>query len=181
MITVYLRPSRPEALAAFVDAVQVPGSSVFHRFIDRQTFVAQYGPSRTTLNTVVAALGRARLVAMAMYDNHLALRVSGTVADIDGFFGLNLQTATTERKRTGIFSTTQPSFPAEIAPYLRGVGGFQPLFTDAPGPVRSVDPVNGPLFLSNITLDPAIWTATGITNAPGVLHPSVSPPAAVAA
>ena len=171
-LTVYLKPSDAAGLAAFVCAAQDPTNPSFHHFITRPVFAQRFAATAATIMTVENVLRSKGFSIDRLLENHLAIRISGTVATIDATFGLTLHQYGSGAS-IGYASTTPPVFPAAIAAFVEGLGGFETIIPSTPGPDASnqINPTGVTLALSGAAFSADFKTATGVNDAPGALTP----------
>ena len=164
--TVYLSPRDPEALDAFVAAVQTPSDRRFHQFLTQGQFVARFAPTDATIAAVEQALTQAGFKIGTLYANHLALEVFAPAGTTETAFGLDLHRFS-RNGRIGTWSTTNPTMPASIRSVVRGVGGFDTLLPRHGGATKSI----GGAALAGEKLGATAAAASGITDPAGQYTP----------
>jgi hypothetical protein len=79
------------ALQALLQAQKDPNSPQYHRFLSRQEFVAQFGPTQADYASVIAFAKAQGFNISRTFDNRLLVNVSGTAAQIGKTFATKLQ------------------------------------------------------------------------------------------
>jgi hypothetical protein len=79
------------ALQALLQAQKDPSSPLYHRFLSRQEFVDQFGPSQADYDKVIAFAKAQGFSITRTYENRLLVNVSGTPAQIGKAFATKLQ------------------------------------------------------------------------------------------
>lgn len=79
------------ALKAFLLAQKDPNSPFYHRFLSRQEFVDQFGPTQADYDSVIAFAKAQGFAVSRTYENRLLVNVSGTPAQIGKTFATKLQ------------------------------------------------------------------------------------------
>ena len=124
---VALRPRDPRALRAFAQAVSMPGSSLYHRYLTPGAFAAEFGPSSASTAAVVRALRGARLRVGTVSANGLIVPVSGTVAEVDAAFHTRLVAYRLGDGRLGWAPSKAPRLPGSVAHAVSAVLGLDDL------------------------------------------------------
>jgi subtilase family serine protease len=157
-LTVALTPSDPAALAQYAQAVNTPGSPVYHHFITVDQFAQSFGAGTQSTDAVRDALSQAGLTVGSRSANGLELPVSGTAAQVESAFATDLQHVTLADGVASYADTTAPTLPQAAAGAVQDVAGLDSLPVAAP---------------AGLTSAPA-----GLTSAPSVTSGSSDPRAA---
>ena len=79
-----------EALIALLNEIYDPRSAQYHQYLTPDEFAEAFGPSPQQYQAVVAFAQAHRLAVTRTHSNRVLLDVTGSVADIQAAFGLNL-------------------------------------------------------------------------------------------
>jgi len=120
-ITLSLR--NQSALDALIAAQNDSHSALYHRYITPQQFASQFGPTQSTVDTVVAYLRSQGLYIKSVSSNHLLIDAAGSVASVNRAFNV---TVTDYRvgNRVVHAPTSEPSVPTALAGMIASVGGL---------------------------------------------------------
>lgn len=122
-LEVSLTPRNKAKLDAFVKAVSDPHSSSYKHYLTVAQYAAEYGATNAQIAQVTAYLKAEGLSVGQVTANHLTLPVSGTAAQVEKAFDVNLGTYTAAGK-SFYANTAAPSLPADIASVVNGVAGL---------------------------------------------------------
>src|SRR3974390_2418515 len=89
-LAIGLRLRNPEALASLLDELYDPASPLYHRYLTPEEFTESFGPTEEDYEAVIAFAEAHNLRVTARYPNRVLLDVSGSVADIERMFQVNL-------------------------------------------------------------------------------------------
>lgn len=126
---VALKPRDPSALARYVRLVSEPGSPIFHRYLRPGQYAEEFGPSRSTVRAVSAALTRAGVRVTGVSANRLLIAFSGSVAHVSAAFGTGFERYRLVSGRSAFSSTGPARLPSSIAPAVQGVLGLNDVLT----------------------------------------------------
>ena len=124
---VALRPRDSAALSAFAQAVSMPGSSLYHRYLTPRTFAADFGPTVASTAVVERALRESRLRVGTVSANGLIVPVTGTVGEVDAAFHTRLVAYRLASGMEGWAPSTAPRLPARMAHAISAVLGLDNL------------------------------------------------------
>ncbi|MGP8163445.1 MAG: protease pro-enzyme activation domain-containing protein [Acidimicrobiales bacterium] len=124
---VALRPRDSAALSAFAQAVSMPGSSLYHRYLTPRTFAADFGPTVASTALVERALRESRLRVGTVSANGLIVPVTGTVGEVDAAFHTRLVAYRLASGMEGWAPSTAPRLPARMADAISAVLGLDNL------------------------------------------------------
>jgi subtilase family serine protease len=136
-LTVALTPSDPAALAQYAQAVNSPGSPLYHQFITVDQFAQRFGAGAQSTDAVREALAQAGLTVGSRSANGLELPVSGTAAQVESAFATDLQHVTLADGAASYTDTTAPSLPQAAAGAVQAVAGLDSLPVAAPAGLTS--------------------------------------------
>jgi subtilase family serine protease len=142
-LTVALTPSDPAALAQYAQAVNTPGSPLYHQFITVDQFAQRFGAGAQSTEAVRDALAEAGLTVGSRSANGLELPVSGTAAQVESAFATDLQRVTLADGAASYADTTAPSLPQAAAGAVQDIAGLDSLPVAAPAGLASGS--SGPL------------------------------------
>jgi subtilase family serine protease len=131
-LTVALTPSDPAALAQYAQAVNTPGSPLYHQFITVDQFAQRFGADAQSTDALRDALAQAGLIVGSRSANGLELPVSGTAAQVESAFATDLQHVTLADGVASYADTTAPSLPQAAAGAVQDVAGLDSLPVAAP-------------------------------------------------
>jgi regulation of enolase protein 1 (concanavalin A-like superfamily) len=115
------RPSeRESALAQFVEDLQNPASSNYHRWITALEFGERFGPAEKDLNTIVQWLESHGFRVNIIYPSGMVIDFSGTAAQVRSTFQTEIHKFIIKGK-THIANTADPQIPAALAPIVSGI------------------------------------------------------------
>jgi subtilase family serine protease len=126
-IEVALQPRNPAALDRYANEVSTPGSPLYHDYIRPGQFAPMFGPTRTTISSVYAALRSRGLTPGAISSDHLSIPVTATAAQIESAFSVRLASFRRPGGGTGFANTTAPKLPAGVAGDVQAVIGLDNL------------------------------------------------------
>ena len=126
-VTVALKLSNPEELAALIEATYTQGSPQYHHFLTPQQFRERFAPSAATLAQVTQHFEAAGLTVTRIASAQL--RLSGSAAAIERAFGVELhEYAVPASDGTPAYRyrapLSAPRLPAQISASLHGVFGL---------------------------------------------------------
>lgn len=156
--TVYLAQPRSAEAAAYAQAVSDPRDPLYRHFLSPAQYRSRFAPSDATAAAVAGFLSGEGLTVTAGPANHLYVRASGTVADIDRAFHTTIETF---RHQGGLITAPSApvSVPAAVAPLIAGVSGLDSgaggVVRQAPPPAAASASCSSYTFQNTATLPPA--------------------------
>ncbi|HXZ82855.1 MAG TPA: IPT/TIG domain-containing protein [Acidimicrobiales bacterium] len=124
---VVLVPRDPVALSAFAQAVSMPRSPLYHRYLAPGKFAEKFGPSKAAIAAVERELRTSRLRVGKVTANGLIVPVTGTVGEIDAAFRTRLVSYRLMGGMEGWAPATVPRLPERIAHSVSAVLGLDNL------------------------------------------------------
>ena len=91
-LAIGLQLQNTDALSNLLQQLYDPTSPNYRQFLTPQQFTAQFGPSQSDYDAVIAYAQASGFTVEATYSNRMMLDVSGTVANIEKAFGVTLLT-----------------------------------------------------------------------------------------
>ena len=133
----------PSGFEGRLAAEYVPGTPLYHQWIDPSVFASEYGPSATTLTSATSYFSNYGLKVTTSPD-HLFLLVRGSADQVAGAFHTSFDEYHSASGRE-FFSHSTPAVLPAIAPWsgVLGLGNETPLLPLA-GPITSNTPIAGP-------------------------------------
>jgi kumamolisin len=139
-VTVALRLSDVDAAESLLASLSTPGNPQYHQFLTAEQFVARFGPSKSDVAKVVAALSKSGLTVTQT--TATTLRATGVPAAIERAFAVSLHSYSVPSRGplagyTYHAPLTRPTVPAEVSSLVAAVVGldsrpaFRPLSTHA--------------------------------------------------
>jgi kumamolisin len=122
-LEVSLSPRNKAALDAFVRAVSDPKSASYKHYLTVSQYAAEYGATDAQVAQVTAYLKGEGLAVGQVTANHLTVPVSGTAAQVEKAFDVNIGTYASAGK-SFYANDAAPSLPASIASVVTGVAGL---------------------------------------------------------
>ena len=123
-----LQPRDPAALAQFATEVSTPGSPLYRHYLAPGQFPSVFGPTRTAVASLEAALRADGLRLGAISADHLSIPVTGTARQIDRAFSTSLRRYELPSRRLVFANTSAPRFPGDVARLVLGVIGLDDLY-----------------------------------------------------
>jgi kumamolisin len=124
-LEVSLTPRNEAGLDAFVKAVADPRSPQYQHYLTVAEFAADYGATPSTVSAVSTYLKSEGLSVGATTANHLTLAVSGTAAQAEKAFGVNIGTYHNAAANRDFYANSAaPTLPTSIASEIDGVAGL---------------------------------------------------------
>jgi subtilase family serine protease len=176
-LAIVLAPNDMNGLRAFLAEQRDPRSPNYRRFLSPQGFGERFGQPEATYGAVANWLASGGF-SVESFPNHLFLGATGTVANAESLFAIQLRNAVDARGRTFHAPSEAPHIPPEIAPLVLALDGLDnhlkihPRLTDSFG-----DQVLGPQDLRRF-YDIVPLLARGITGQTAhlaVLGPQLPP------
>src|SRR5947209_2841457 len=114
-------------LATYLAQVSLPQSALYHHYLTPDTFNALYAPTPTS-EAIVSNFLRAQGFHISnTYANHLLIDVSGTVAQAEQAFQVQMNTYQSVNGRVFFANDRSPSLPASVAPLVTSISGLDSL------------------------------------------------------
>ncbi|GHO89293.1 protease pro-enzyme activation domain-containing protein [Dictyobacter formicarum] len=150
-LAISLNLQNQEALQALLAAQEDPSSPYYHQYLTPQQFTAQFGPTQSTVDSVVSYLRSQNLVVSSVSSNHLIIDASGTVGNAEKAFNVTLYDYN-YHGNTIYAPSTNPSVPAYLASVIQNIGGlsniprihYASMQHKAAGAQHAVGPLIGP-------------------------------------
>lgn len=122
-LTVSLRLRNVSKLKGFLQDVQDPHSSVYHRFLSPSEFAARFGPTQTQVATVVQFLQRHGIAVKNISPNRILIHTDATTEAYEHAFKISINNYRLNGR--SFFSTEDtPKLPASIEGLVRNVVGL---------------------------------------------------------
>ena len=122
-LEISLKPRDQAGLDAFLREVSDPASPQYKHYLTVPQYAAAYGATDAQIAEVAKYLRAQGLSVGAATANHLTLAASGTAAQVEKAFGVQLNTFHTAG-RDVFANTTAPTLPADVASVVSGVAGL---------------------------------------------------------
>lgn len=121
--SIILNVTNPQTLADYAQAVLTPGDPSYHRFLTVGQFRTQYAPSTQQIMKLVNYLKSFGITLDKIYADNLDITVSGTAAEFNAAFAVQLQDFAKNGKP---FHRPDRKFslPADISGLVLGVAGL---------------------------------------------------------
>lgn len=126
-LAIGLSPRDATGLAAYIQQLTLPHSPLYHHYLSPATFNALYAPSVASETTVSTFLQSQGFKITATYPNHLVLDVSGTIAQAEQAFQVQINTYQAANGSRYFANDRAPSLPSELAPLVASVSGLDNL------------------------------------------------------
>ena len=132
----------PQALNALLEQIYSPQSPQYHQYLTPEQFTRQFGPTEQEYQTVLEFARTNRLAIVATHPNRLLADVSGSAADIQRAFHVNLNLYQHPlESRTFFAPDREPSAPSSV-PVLH-VSGLDNYLIPRPAGLRLGPPPSG--------------------------------------
>ena len=121
--SIILNVTNPQALMDYIQATLTPGDPNYHRFLTVGQFRTRYAPSTQQIMKLVQYLKSFGITIDKIYADNLDITVSGTVAEFNAAFAIQLQDHVKNGKR---FHRPAQKFslPSDISGLVLGVAGL---------------------------------------------------------
>jgi subtilase family serine protease len=123
-VTITLEPSDPQALESYATAVSTPGSLDYRDYLSVGEFRARFAPSGARVAAVKSALSADGLTPGAVTANGLAIKTSGSAAQVAEAFSTSFDRVELASGRTAFVNTSAPAVPSPVAATIQGVVGL---------------------------------------------------------
>lgn len=137
-VTVWLQLHNEQQLDQLVQQQNQKGSAKFHKWITQDQFNATFGPTSQELNSVLNYLSAKNLTVLAIAENNMYVKVQGTVAQIQGAFGIQIHNYNFNGQMHRS-NTADPSVNGSAGAHVAAITGmddweFQPMHVSPVGP-----------------------------------------------
>ncbi len=123
-LTVVLRRSDPQRFDRFLAAVQDPRSATYRHFLRPHQLAARFGPSLSAYESVVSWLRSEGFRLVQGSADRLTLTVTGTRAQAERAFKVNISDYRTGSGRRLYANTSDPAVPAALAGRIAAISGL---------------------------------------------------------
>ncbi len=111
------------ALNALLAAQNDPTSALYHQYLTPAQFTAQFGQSQASVDSVVSYLKSQGLKVGSVSSNHLLVDASGTVAQVEKAFSVNIADYSLNGRNV-YAPTNEPSIPDTLSGVVINIGGL---------------------------------------------------------
>ncbi|MGD0393784.1 MAG: protease pro-enzyme activation domain-containing protein [Acidimicrobiales bacterium] len=136
-VDVVLQPRDPAALTSYARAVSTPGSGQYRHYLSEAQFVARFGPTRGTVESVRRALIGSGLHPGAVSSNDLSIPIRATAARLSTAFATGFRRYRVLGGRIAYANTDAPQLPGSVASSIQSVVGLDDLNLAAPAGSQS--------------------------------------------
>ncbi|QBD81374.1 peptidase S53 [Ktedonosporobacter rubrisoli] len=119
-----LRPTNPSALTSYAQDVVHPGSARYHHFLSAAQFTQLFAPSETDYVALSQYFKATGFSVTHTYNHRLLLTVSGTVAQAEQDFHININTYKAPDGHTYYANMEDPSLPEPFAEQVQSISGL---------------------------------------------------------
>jgi subtilase family serine protease len=113
-------PEQEKALEQYLDAIQKPGSLVYHRWLTAQELGERYGVAEPDLNRIIGWLTAHGLIVNFVYPSRMVIDFSGTAGQVGEAFHTQIHALDVKGVKH-IANMSDPRIPAALAPAVAGV------------------------------------------------------------
>ena len=156
-------PQQDHDLSVLLDSQQTPGTSDYHRWLTPDEFGQRFGPAPQDIQAVTTWLGQQGFRVEGVARSGRWIEFSGTSAQVETAFQTQMHRYQVNGE-AHVANSTDISFPAALAPVVRGVASLHNFFT-RPALVR------GPIIQGSSSKSPA-GPATNLTGGIKGIGPS---------
>ena len=144
-VDVVLQPRDPGALSSYAFAVSSPGSPQYRRYLSEAQFVARFGPTQTTVDSVRRALAGVGLHPGPTTINNLSIPIRGSAAQLASAFSTAFRQYRIPGGRIAYANTSAPQMAGSVAPFVQSIVGLDDLSLASPagGPATPGDTAGG--------------------------------------
>jgi kumamolisin len=123
-VTLFMKLRNEAALEHYIKQTVTPGSAHYQQFLTTSQFAQQYGASNDAIARVQAYLQKQGLSSQVL-PSHLAIRTTGTTAQLDALFSTSLHTyVSRESGRHYHKPANAPQLPSALADVVDVVSGL---------------------------------------------------------
>lgn len=119
-----MSPAQQADLTQFLSAVTDPGSPQHHQWLTPAQFAARFGASAADVSTLTVWLGAQGLQVTYTAAARNFVVVSGTVAQVEAAFGVQLDQFQLANGASGFANTADPVLPVNIATLIANIRGL---------------------------------------------------------
>lgn len=123
-LAIGLNLRNPEGLATYLQEIASPQSTLYHHYLTPSTFATLYGPLPQSEVAVSSFLRSQGFKITATYPNHLLIDATGTVAQAESAFAVQINNYLSPDGRQFYANASDPSLPSDIAPLVASVTGL---------------------------------------------------------
>ena len=145
-------PEQEAALERYLDEVQDPTSTNFHKWLTAEQFGQQFGVAQQDLDTITRWLGSHGFSVNVVYPNRMVIDFSGTAGQVRDAFHTEIHNLEVRGERH-IANMRDPQIPAALAPAVVGIVSLHDFKPRPQHEMRKAganytfsDPVNGPTY-----------------------------------
>ncbi len=122
-VSIVLQLRNQDALTSFISETVDPTSPRYHQFLSVQDFASRYAPSDAEINRVKADLGKQGIQVTEVYQNHLVLRATGSMAQFNQYFATEVHNYS-ENGRNYIRPNHALTVPSSVSDVVLAVTGL---------------------------------------------------------
>lgn len=111
------------ALTTLIAAQNDPNSTSYHQYLTPKQFIATFGPTQATVDSVVSYLKGQGLKVKSVAPNNLLIDVSGSVATVEQAFGVTLNDYVIDG-RAVYAPASDPTVPDALSTAILNIGGL---------------------------------------------------------
>ncbi len=123
-LAIGLKLSNASELASYLQQIASPSSPLYRHYLTPASFAAMFGPSQQTESSVIGYLRSQGFTITATYPNRLLIDATGTVAQAEQAFGVQINTYRSPTGQLFFANATAPSLPATLASLIASVSGL---------------------------------------------------------
>ena len=123
-VTLVLGLHHQDALEQYIYSTVTPGNPSYHRFLTTAQFADRYGATADEISRVKSFLQQQGLAQAELLPNHLAIKVSGTIAQFNAAFHTSIHDYRASDGTTFHRPNATPSMPAALADTLVVASGL---------------------------------------------------------
>ena len=114
--------SNQSRLSSLLSNLSNPNSEVYHKFLTRSEFAANFSISPEVYSQAVSYFSQYPAISVTTYADRLSIGITGTATEIGNLF--NTTIATNGSDSTRYFAESVPEMPATLAPMVSQVTGL---------------------------------------------------------
>jgi subtilase family serine protease len=131
-VTIALQPRDPATLAAYAQAVSMPGSSEHGQYLTSRQFADRFGATPAAIAAVRDALIAHGLAPGHASPNGLSIPVTATAGALDRALSVQLERIALRGSRRAVAATAAPALDSTIAPLVQAVVGLNTIAAPRP-------------------------------------------------
>jgi subtilase family serine protease len=128
---------------AFALAASTPGTPAYRQYLAPADWIARFSPTQATVDTVTAAVRSAGLTVESAPKSRLFLQLTGTAAQVDGFFATRLHSYDVDGEAR-LAATGTATLPQPVARAIAAVTFSHPRITTSPNAKATKKPTVSP-------------------------------------